>query len=260
MEKATHYFGIKKFINPTSEDIRKGFKQLERPNEEDIKGYYDSYLSGSLVSHVIHKLPALDVVHSSDIHVYYSSVGICKCHTDIIIERRSRERTRNYMGYHRDERCYVFAGQRRLIEQFLELMADLLNKGQIETAFFQPRALQIPLEGFNPGLDYEQFADYIENWDCILFLLPTLDDPLNIDYAASLKKVSPAEMYGPESFGLLVEESPAGQEQNPQGIKSEIAPIKVFTEAGVGKDKVNAGQVNWGRYSLRKRNSSIKYN
>lgn len=260
MEKATHYLGRRTFINPTSEDIRNGFKQLERTNEEDIKEYYNSYLSGSLVSHFFHKLPALDVVHSSDIHVYHSSVGICKCHTDIVIERRSRERTRNYMGYHKDEPCYVFAGQRRLIEQFLELMGDLLNKGQIETAFFQPRALQIPLEGVNPGLDYEQFADYVENWDCILFLLPTLDDPLNIDYAASLEKVSPAEMYGPESFGLLVEESPAAQEQNPQGNKSEIAPIKVFTEAGVGKDKDNAGQEKWVRYSFRRRNSSIKYN
>ncbi|GAO19476.1 uncharacterized protein UV8b_00428 [Ustilaginoidea virens] len=214
MKLAEMCYGIKKIWSPTAAALRDAFERL---HGEDVDEYYDSYARGALIAYDSYEPPTLEIVHSSDIRVYYSNMGVCKCHNDINIERVSRDWLYNFMGYNEDELCYVFAGQRRLFDEFLKRTASLIQEGKVEMAYVRPRALQVPLEGLNPGLDYEQFASHIKTLDCILFLVPSLRDPLKLDALASTGQAA-----------------------------ADLAVVAEVTDTG--------------RYALRRRKSTVKYN
>ncbi|KAK2593047.1 hypothetical protein QQS21_009255 [Conoideocrella luteorostrata] len=257
----TNLSRIKKFKNPKPAELENAFERLD---EAKIRDHYDSYLSGTDASRYLYELPTLEIVHSSDVILIRGSssrcASDCACHDTMEIKRRSREYVRNYMGYNADERCYVFTGQRRLFPQFLKRTAAVFKAKQIETAYLQPRDVAIPLEGVNPGYDYEQFAKYIETLDCILFLPPMVEDPLRLDVSALDQKVSPEQMNGPASYGLLVEVG-----QSPSDVKEDLQrtlgeQVSETEQAPVSSGKPDPAKIlPTSRYALRDRRSNVQY-
>ncbi|KAG5999605.1 hypothetical protein E4U54_001761 [Claviceps lovelessii] len=249
--------------NPTPADVRRVFNSLGRFETDETEEKYAEYLGGGclLRSVVVNKLPTVELLHSSDIKISYRADAICRhClqsdhEAQIVVERLSREPARNYMGWNEERRCYVFKGQRRLLGDFLEKTADLLREGQMERVQFHAQFVEQPIEGHNPDLTYDQFADYVEFWVCAVYLQPGLKDPLKLDHVATLLKVSPADMCAPQAYGLLV---PLRDEEEQ---KSETEPEEGESaeEDRAARGVAAAGQRTRGRYALRRRSSSVKY-
>ncbi|KAG5970016.1 hypothetical protein E4U55_001859 [Claviceps digitariae] len=268
MEQDSGFKGERTKQSPTPADVRRTFEKLPRIDVPRTQEDYDRYLQGDLRSVCVHKLPRAELLHSSDIDVSYSTGRMCQNCSKIIdaahimAERRSRFMAWNFFGYSVEQRCYVFKGQRRLMDDFLDKTTDLLQEGQMEMVLFQPDFIQQPIEGHNPNVTYEQFADYIEHWLCVVLLKSGLEDPLKFDHMASLLKVSPAEMYGRESYGTLV---PVSEDEDETREPKRLVK-KVVKEASGEAEKLNEGLgtagngcETRGRYSLRRRSSSVKY-
>ncbi|KAG5935206.1 hypothetical protein E4U53_000484 [Claviceps sorghi] len=229
MERLAGYKSTLVGPNPTPADVRRTFDELPRIDEELIREHYDAYLCGNLRAVVVHKLPTMELLHSSDIHVCFTPATHCHCRGDphlhdaqFTVERVSRENARNFMGYEVRER-YVFKGQRRLVDEFLAMTTDLLPDGQLKMVHFQPEFVQNPLEGHNPGLEYRDFADYVEYWTCAVMLRPGTGDALKLDNIATMFRVSPGVMYGRQSFGVLVPVSDEEQESDAEMRSEEMA-------------------------------------
>ncbi|KAH7325874.1 hypothetical protein B0I35DRAFT_474605 [Stachybotrys elegans] len=140
-----------------------GLESLQEARHAALQPMYLEYQKGRNVTPGLRTFPALELLPTGDLDVN----GVYDAATGEIVSvnahPRSDPRRINFMGYHQEERCFVFKGQSRLFDEFMVFITALIQSGgEVTTVFDCPIVTRFPPDGLPEGLGYNEFASHVE--------------------------------------------------------------------------------------------------